>query len=556
VRARTRTRLADAVGAFSATARNRNLRRVQLSFWGAWTAEWALMVAIGIVAFRDGGPEAVGIVAFVRIAPSAVLAPLGAALADRFRRDSVLLVSCLVRAGAIGAAAAVLAAGGPTVAVYALAVVATAGFTMYRPVHSALLPELSRTPAELTSANVVRGLLDSLSVLLGPAAAALLLAVSGPAAVFGLAAGLSLWAGLLMAGLSYERAPRGASRPLRRIARETAEGFRLLVRHGDPAMLAWIGLAQTFTRGCLNVFLVVVAIDLLGAGEPMVGLLTAAVGAGAVLGSVSALMYARGRHLAAIEGVGVALWGLPLVISGLVTVDPIVIVLMGAIGVGNALVDIGLFTAMARLVPEEALARAFGAFEALAALSVALGSLVTPLAIEWLGLRGALVAIGLVAPACVVLAWRRLRSIDSAVADRDDEIEVLTRVAMFRPLPLTAIDALALRVRHADVAAGEAICRQGEEGDRFYVIHEGEAEVIADGSVVATVGPGDGFGEIALLRDTPRTSTVRASTPMRLFTLERSDFLTAVTGYSSCAAEADELVEDRLASLPSQPTPA
>src|SRR5215208_7103443 len=118
-------RLAGSARAFSETARNPSLLRAQLAFGAAWTAEWAFMVAIGVVAFRDGGAAAVGVVAFVRMAPSALLAPLGTTLADRFPRDRVLVWSCLVRAAATAAAAAVLAGGGPHVAIYALAVIAT-----------------------------------------------------------------------------------------------------------------------------------------------------------------------------------------------------------------------------------------------------------------------------------------------------------------------------------------------------------------------------------------------------------------------------------------------
>jgi MFS family permease len=173
-------RLGDSARAFSATARNPSLRHAQLAFGASWTAEWAFMVAIGVVAFRAGGAGAVGLVAFVRMAPSAVLAPLGTSLADRFPRDRVLVWSGLIRAAATALAALVLATGGPEVAVYALAVIATGAFTVFRPAHSALLPGLCRTPLELTSANVVRGFLDSLSTLVGPLAAALLLTLRAP----------------------------------------------------------------------------------------------------------------------------------------------------------------------------------------------------------------------------------------------------------------------------------------------------------------------------------------------------------------------------------------
>jgi MFS family permease len=274
------------------------------------------MVALGVVAFRDGGATAVGVVAFARMAPSFFLAPLGTTLADRFPRDRVLVWSCLIRAAATAAGALLLAADGSKVAVYALAMLATAAFTVFRPAHSALLPALCITPLELTSANVVRGLADSVSTLLGPLVAALLLDIGSPAAVFGATAALSLASGMLLLGLSYEAPPRGAPQPLRRIVRETAEGYRALVRYRDARLLFGIGLGQTLTRGFLSVFLVVVALELFDTGDSGVGLLTAAIGAGAVAGSLGASMLVKGRRLAVVEGIGVALWGLPLTLSG------------------------------------------------------------------------------------------------------------------------------------------------------------------------------------------------------------------------------------------------
>jgi hypothetical protein len=222
---------------------------------------------------------------------------------------------------------------------------------------------------------------------------------------------------------------------------------------------------------------------------------------------------------------------------------------MCVVGVGNALVDVGLFTLVARLVPEQMLARVFGALESLIALAVALGSLVTPLAIELLGIRGALAALGLVAPACVAVAWRGLRAIDSSIAHRDEEIEVLRTVAMLRPLPMPAIENLATHVDHEDLARGQDVFRQGEHGERFYVIKHGKADVIGDGRLIATIGPGDCFGEIALMRDTVRTATVRARTPLLLYALDRRHFVSNVGGYLSSSREADALIDERLESF-------
>ena len=178
-----------------------------------WSGEWAATVALGVVAFRDGGAAAIGLVGLLRMAPAALVAPFAATVADRVRREVVLAWVGLVRAITLGIAAAVIAADGPTGLVYAALVVATVAQTLYRPAHSALLPTLCVTPNELTSANVVRGLLDSVATLVGPLVAAVLLDLSGPAAVFAAAAGVSLLSTALVAGVRYEpRRGSGSSR--------------------------------------------------------------------------------------------------------------------------------------------------------------------------------------------------------------------------------------------------------------------------------------------------------------------------------------------------------
>jgi len=225
---------------------------------------------------------------------------------------------------------------------------------------------------------------------------------------------------------------------------------------------------------------------------------------------------------------------------------------MGVIGAGNTLGNIGICTVVPRLVPEELLGRVFGAIESMVVVTLAVGALVTPLAINVLGLRGALVVLGLVSPVAAALAWRRLWAIDASIARQDEAIDVLNKVEMLRPLPMPAIDALALSVAEVTLVPGQAVFHQDDPCDGFHVIEHGEVEVVGDGRVIRTMGPGDGFGEIALLQDRLRTATVRARTPLRLLSLDRLNFVKAIDGYESSAFEAARLVKARLDSFESR----
>jgi MFS family permease len=542
---RRRERLRAAASAFASNAANSNLRRAQLSFLGAWTAEWAFTVALGIVAYRDGGATAVGLVGLLRMVPSAVVAPFAATLADRGRRERVLVLVSTIRGVATGVAGIVVALNGPVAIVYGLAILSTIAATLYRPAHSALLPSLCRTGHELASANVVRGMLDSVATLAGPLLAAVLLKFTDVAVVFAFASGASLAAAALVLRLRYDAPPR-PSAPRGRLLADAAEGIRAVVRNRDLALFMGLALAQTFSRGALTVFTVVVALDLLRTGEPGVGTLTAAVGAGAVLGSVGASLLVGSRRLAQWFGIGVALWGLPIALIPLFPRQGAALTLLACVGVGNALVDVGLFTLMARLAPDEVLARVFGLLESMVALGVGLGALVASLLVDRTSVSVALVIVGALCPILVAVAWRRLRHLDRDIGVLDEEIGLLHGVPMLKPLPLPAIEQLARGLEPIHLPAGQAVFRQGDPAGRFYVIEKGTADVVGDGRLVTTLGPGDGFGEIALLRRVPRTATVRAATNLQLQALRGDRFLPVVTGFPPSAREAGAEVEEML----------
>ena len=541
-----RSRLKVAASAFASNAVNDNLRRAQLSYFAAWTAEWAFTVALGIVAYRDGGASAVGLVGLVRMVPSAVLAPLVTPVADRGRREHVLVLVSSIRGVAIGVAGVVVALDRPVLVVYVLAALATFAGTLYVPVHSALLPSLCRTGQELTSANVVRGMLDSVATLAGPLLAAVLVEFAGVAVVFAVAAGASLAAAALLLRLDYDAPPRPPAPQGVHLMSDVAEGIRVIVRNRDLALLNGLTIAQTFTRGALTVFVVVVALDLLGIGEPAVGTLTAAVGAGAVVGSLAASLLVGSRRLARWFGIGIALWGLPIALIPLFPREATALILLACVGIANAFVDVGLYTLMARLAPDAVLARLFGLQESLVSLTVGLGAVCASLLIDLTSVPVAMVAVGALCPMLVLATWRRLGRPDRNIGELDKEIGLLRGLPMLQPLPLPSIEQLARGLDPVHVHAGQAVFHQGDPADRFYVIEAGAAHVVGDGRLVTVLGPGDGFGEIALLRRVRRTATVRAATDLELQALTCERFLPVVTGFPPSSREARAEVEEML----------
>jgi hypothetical protein len=208
-------------------------------------------------------------------------------------------------------------------------------------------------------------------------------------------------------------------------------------------------------------------------------------------------------------------------------------VLFSLIGVGNALVDVGAFTLIARLAPERVLARVYGLLECVGGAAVGAGSVLAAWVASTTSLKQALVVLGLIGPALVLIVWFSLRRLDDAMLARDEDLRLLQRVSVFDPLPLPALEQLAAGLRPRRVAAGETVYRQGDPGDGCFIIDSGAADVLGDGRPIATVGPGDLVGEIALLRQVPRTATVRASTEMDLRLLDADRFVCVVTGWET-----------------------
>lgn len=528
--------------AWRSVASNRNLRLAQLSSLSAWTGEFLFLSAMTVYAFDQNGPAGVGLIGFLRVLPATVALPWVGALADRVSRRQLLVAACALRAAT--AAGAAVAADQPAV-VYTLLTLSTVCHAAYRPVLAALFPTLCTTPEELTGVNAVRAILDGAAALVGPLTAAALLAAYDPAAGFAAVAVLAGAAGVLAAGLRYESPrPAAAGGPAGRVGvvADVVDGLRELRRRPRALDVIVLGGGQCLVRGALTVLAVVVAVQVTDLGRPGVGVLWAAFGVGGFAAAMASIGAAGSARLGTLFGVGIAMWGVPIVLIGLLTGNSVAVGAFVVIGAANALVDVTGFTLLQRLVPDQTLARVLALTEAVFSLALALGSLAIPFVLTALGDTGALIATGCILPVAVVARWAGLRAIDADIGVRTDRIQLLRRVPMFRLLPVPVIESLAQRLGRSRVPAQTDVFRQGEPGDGFYVIESGRVAVIDDGQEIRQLGPGDAFGEIALLRAVPRTATVRALEDTELATLSGPQFVSAITGFSATSSNAEQLV--------------
>lgn len=545
-----KTHLRESAAAFRGVFANPSLRWLQLAWAAVIVGHWAYLVAVSVFAYNVGGAGAVGLVIVIRTVPAALVAPFAAVLADRYSRVAVMVTSNLARAALIALAGVCVAVDAPALTVYVIVGLAMLIGTPFRPALAAVTPSVARTPAELTAANAVSSTLESIGYFVGPALAGLLLAAASPDIVFFLTAALFALSALVISRVEAP-AHAGSAEGGRRsgILAEALVGFRTV--GGDSRLRILLGLfsAQTLVAGALTVLIVVMAFELLDLGESGVGWLNSSIGVGALVGSIAALSLAGMRRLSPAFIGGVVLWGLPLVAIGIWSDPAVAIVLLAVVGAGNSLVDVAAFTLIQRAVPDEVLARVFGVIQFLWISTFGLGGLLIVPLIDWLGADVALIVAGAFLPVLALLTGPTLLRLDAAAEAPGAELSLLRSIPIFAPLPGTPLEHLASRLVPLHVDPQTVIVRQGDSGDRFYVVVEGEVEVAVDGTVVSELGPGGYFGEIALIRDVPRTATATARTPVVLYALERDDFLAAVTGHAPSEAAAEDVASARLASV-------
>jgi predicted MFS family arabinose efflux permease len=436
--------------------------------------------------------------------------------------------------------------GDPSWIVYALVVVEATLSALLRPAQNSMLPMLAQTPQELTSTNLALSVIESAGVFLGPLIGAVLLSEGSIALVFCAAAFAYVVSTALLFSIPVPDSVVGLPARGTSFLEDMASGIDAIGRDAQTRLIVCLYGAQNLVAGALNVLIVLTALRLLDLGQSGVGILTAAVGIGGVLGG--ALAFARlrrGQHGTDL-GVGLLLWGVPLVALALAPSAPIAFVLLCIVGVGVTLVDVAAITLLQRIATGDLLPHALSLMEAVFVIGVAAGTLLAPLLVSALGVRGALIATGAFLPLLAAALARRVRRLDASAACDPLLVELLTEIPIFAPLSESTIEQLASSLDPVRRPAGAFVFSQGDAGDGFYVVEEGELEVVIDEKRVNMIGRGGYFGEIALLHDVPRTASVRALSEVQLRRLDSAPFIAAVTGSVASSQAAAAVVGSRV----------
>lgn len=530
---------------FKAVFRNPELVRLELA-WAAYNgADWAVWMCLLVYAYDAGGSVGLGAMALVQLIPSMLLAPYIGAYTDRQRPGRVLLAGYLIIGITMAAVACAMLFRAPAWMILVLAPFINIGITIPRPAQPALLPGVVHSPSELTAANVLSGWMDNASMLIAPALAGVLIGIGGPKLAIYMLAVLSFIAAALVIPIPGPL-PVESGGIRGSLTTQVLEGIRVVRSDKSMCLLVTLQASQYILVGALDMLFVVLAISVLGMGESGAGYLQSAVGAGGLLGaSITTLLVARKRLAPALVA-GIVMVALALVTLGLYPTILSALILFAAAGLGRTVMDIAGQILLQRSAGPHMLSYVFSLLESLMNIGLAIGSLLVPILVGLSGVRTALIGTGILFFIIIVLAWKGLRSVDAAATVPHVEIRLLQSIPIFSHLPARQLEGLARALEIKTYSPGSIVICEGDRADFYFVIADGEVEVEYLGETVAHLTRGEGFGEIALIKDIPRMATVLATRETKICCLRKELFILALTGHLPTSNAAVDVVVRRL----------
>jgi MFS family permease len=492
---------------------------------GNWAYNAALL---GYVYSATHSAVWVGAATICRGLPYVLFGPLGGVVADRYPRRTVLLAGDALRTLLMAALAATVAGAGPVALVIALTALASTAGCAEKAATMALLPRLAGE-VRLGAANALLHTVQALGVVIGPAIGAILLAVAPSWVAFAANGATFAASALLISAIRPDRAPAG--RHTSGVG-QLAAGMRTV---RTTAFALWLIVAMAmaeFTYGAQTVQLVVYAQQSLGLGSGGYGVLLTAAGVGGLVSAVVNGRLATGKQVSLIVIVtGSLACAAQLAYAGVQALTiALVVTVIGSAGFVSCQV-VGE-TALARIVPRDALGRVIGIFSAGSRIAIISGAVLASVLVASTSLRASLLTLGAAATLITLLCGLGLRGLDALNAQRAEALAL--RVHVLRGLPVTVgvpqivLEQLASAAQFRPLPPGIDVVIQGAPAHAFYAVVEGRVVVHRDGEAVVRLGPGDSFGERGLLDRAPRNATVTTEMDTTLLRIEGSALLDAL----------------------------
>ncbi len=535
------------------SGKDRGLRRalrhrdLRLMFGGlavSAAGSWAYNVALIVYAYQETHSAAwVAAATLGRFIPTLLTQSYAGVLAERFERTRVMMTADVLCAGWMSAVAVLAAFHAPVLLLLVFAGLTSVTAGVYPPAVTAMVPQVAGEE-DLAAANALNGTIDNLAIIAGPAIGAGLLLLGPPPVAFAVNAASFLVSAAFVSRMKARSTPSDVTESGNAF-QQVVVGFKAITTSTTAAVLVAFSVLASFIYGTDTVALVYVSKDKLGTGADGYGYLLACLGVGGVLAAILVDRLASSPRLGLIIVIGMGVYCLPTALLTVVHAPALAAAIMAVRGGGTLVVDVLAITLLQRSLPQEMIARVFGAFFTLVLAAISLGSLATSQLVQHASLDTTLFLLAFVVPAICVATWPYLSRMDSAAVGKlvalRPRITLLEALDIFAAAKRPTLERLAAALEEVEVPAGQTVVHEGDDADALWIVISGEVEVSARGEQarsrrLRTMGPRSYFGEIGLLAHIPRTATVKAVEPTRLYRLPGDEFLDALTASTATAS--------------------